>query len=84
LAGLTRLKAALCAHRPDPELQVEEVRAQMAAEAGALLSVEGIDVELEIWPDVVHVWHLLAPRFAQANKAIDQLADWLGETGRMH
>jgi epsilon-lactone hydrolase len=44
----------------------------------------GVPVELELWPDVVHVWHLLAPRFAQANRAIERIAEWLREPGGDH
>jgi epsilon-lactone hydrolase len=39
----------------------------------------GVDVSLEVWSGVVHVWHLLAPRFDPANQGIERIAAWLAE-----
>ena len=39
----------------------------------------GVDVTLECWADVVHVWHMYAPVLPEANAALDRLATWLDD-----
>ena len=43
---------------------------QRAAEAG-------IAAELEIWPDMIHVWHLFAGRLDEGEQAIEAAGQWL-------
>ena len=32
----------------------------------------GVDVTLEVWPDMPHVWHAFAPFLPEAERAIDR------------
>ena len=34
-------------------------------------SVDGVDVKLEVWPDMVHVWHVFAGRVPEATEAVE-------------
>lgn len=36
-----------------------------------------VEATLEIWPGMVHVWHLFAPNLDEAQAAIEQAAAWL-------
>lgn len=38
-----------------------------------------VDVTLEVWPDMIHVWHAFAPRFPPAMDAWNRIAEWLHE-----
>lgn len=68
LAGLPRLLV---------QVGEDECLVDDATRLAERVRASGGEVELETWPEVVHVWHLLAPRFEQANKAIDRVGDWL-------
>ena len=37
----------------------------------------GVDVTLEVWPDMVHVWHLFAPMVPEGQEAIDKIGQFL-------
>ena len=37
----------------------------------------GVDVTLERWDGMFHVWHALAPRLPQAERALSAIGDWL-------
>ena len=39
----------------------------------------GVDITLERWPDMIHVWHMFAPRLPAANEALEAIGAWLGE-----
>jgi len=39
----------------------------------------GVDVTLDMWPDMIHVWHAFAPRFPQAMAALSRIGSWLDE-----
>jgi acetyl esterase/lipase len=39
----------------------------------------GVAVTLEVWPDMIHVWHAFAPRFPQAMAALRRISSWLDE-----
>ena len=39
----------------------------------------GVDVDLGVWDDMVHVWHAFAPLLPEANRAIDEIADYLNK-----
>jgi acetyl esterase/lipase len=73
LADLTGLPRLLIQVGED-ECLVEDAE-RLAAQAKA----SGVDVTLEIWPEMVHVWHLLAPRLEPANQAIERIARWMAE-----
>lgn len=35
----------------------------------------GVDVTLEVWPDMIHAWHILAPMLAEGRQAIDRIGE---------
>ncbi len=37
----------------------------------------GVEVELEIWDDMIHVWHMFAPILPEGKQAIEQAADFI-------
>lgn len=37
----------------------------------------GVDVTIECWADVVHVWHAFAPVLPEATAGLERLAEWL-------
>ncbi len=38
------------------------------------LEAAGVDATIEIWPDMIHVWHLFAPMLDEGQQAIDRIA----------
>jgi acetyl esterase/lipase len=57
------------------ELLLDDARA-MHARIQAL----GGESRLEVWPDVVHGWHLLAPLVPEARRAVEAAATFVRET----
>jgi acetyl esterase/lipase len=47
---------------------------RLAAKARAA----GVDVTLEVWPEMVHVWHGMAGLFPEADTAVRRVAEFLG------
>jgi len=39
----------------------------------------GVDVTLEVWDEMVHLWHLLAPIVPEGQQAIDRIGEWMRE-----
>jgi phosphinothricin tripeptide acetyl hydrolase len=37
----------------------------------------GVDVTLEIWPEMVHVWHIFAAMLPEGQQAIDRIGEWV-------
>jgi acetyl esterase/lipase len=37
----------------------------------------GADVQLEIWPEMIHVWHAFYPLLSDARQAITWAGEWL-------
>ena len=52
-------------------IEDDAVRLAMAARAA------GVPVTLELYEDMIHVWHAFAPRLPEATATIDRLAAWL-------
>lgn len=50
-----------------------EVLADDAATLAARIGDAGGQVELELWPDLTHVWHLLGPGIPEARNAVDHV-----------
>lgn len=44
---------------------------------GDRLAAAGVDVTVEVWPEMVHVWHFFAGRVPEADDAIAAIARWL-------
>jgi monoterpene epsilon-lactone hydrolase len=42
-----------------------------------LAQQDGVDVELQIWENMIHVWHSFGDILPEANMAIRKIADWL-------
>ena len=64
LAGLP----PLLVHAGDAEVLVDQIRT-FAARAEAA----GVDIRLEVYPDMVHVWHLMRAMTPAAQRAIDEI-----------
>ncbi|PWR25629.1 alpha/beta hydrolase [Zavarzinia aquatilis] len=43
------------------------------------LGAAGVDTRLEIWPDMIHVWHFFAPMLGEGRDAIAAAGTWIGE-----
>lgn len=35
----------------------------------------GVDVTLEVWPDMIHAWHILAPLVAEGRQALERIGE---------
>ncbi|HEY9218060.1 MAG TPA: alpha/beta hydrolase fold domain-containing protein, partial [Phenylobacterium sp.] len=40
----------------------------------------GVRVNLEVWPEMIHVWHVFAGQLAAGRQAIASAGRWIGET----
>ncbi|HSR85551.1 MAG TPA: alpha/beta hydrolase [Streptosporangiaceae bacterium] len=38
---------------------------------------EGVDVRLEVWPEMPHVWHAFAGLLPESDRAIERIGSWL-------
>ena len=54
-------------------LRDDSVRFAAAAQAA------GVDVTLEIWPEMPHVWHAFAGLLPEADEAVERIGRWLRE-----
>lgn len=42
----------------------------------------GVDIEVDVWPEMIHVWHAFAPLLPEATQAVDKLAAFIkAQTG---
>jgi acetyl esterase/lipase len=71
-ADLAGLPPLLLQAGGDEALLDDTVRFGEAAEAA------GVDVTVECWEAMMHVWHMLAPRFPEAEAAFTVIAGWIG------
>jgi len=39
----------------------------------------GVDITCEQWPDMIHVWHMFAPRLPAATEALTAIGTWLAK-----
>jgi acetyl esterase/lipase len=70
-ADLTGLPPLLL-HAGDAEVLRDDVlRCAEVAKAA------GVDVTCVTWPDMLHVWHMFAPRLPEANDALAEIGLWL-------
>ncbi|HEV7534476.1 MAG TPA: alpha/beta hydrolase [Acidimicrobiia bacterium] len=70
-ANLTGLPPLLLQAGGDEGLLDDSVRFGDAAEAA------GVDVTVESWTAMMHVWHMLAPRLPEAEAALASIATWV-------
>jgi epsilon-lactone hydrolase len=68
LAGLP----PLLVHVGEAEVLLDD--AVLLAESGRR---DGVDVTLEAWPDMVHVWHVFAGRVPESTAAVDRIGAFL-------
>jgi len=59
-------------HVGDAEVVLDDSR-RFAAKARAA----GVDVTLEVWPEMPHVWHAFAGLLPESDQAIEQIGKWL-------
>lgn len=38
---------------------------------------EGVEVKLEVWPDMIHAWHVFAPMLAEGRQAIERIGEFV-------
>ncbi len=50
-----------------------------AARLAERAKAAGIDVTLEVWDDMIHLWQLLAPMVPEGQQAIDRIGEWVQE-----
>lgn len=62
----------LLIHTGEAEALVDDARALARNATRA-----GVDVTLECWPGMIHVWHAFAPGLAEGTAALERLGDWL-------
>ncbi len=70
-ADLTGLPPLLV-HVGEAEVLLDD--AVLLAESGRR---DGVDVTLEAWPDMVHVWHVFAGRVPESTAAVDRIGAFL-------
>jgi epsilon-lactone hydrolase len=68
LAGLP----PLLVHAGEAEVLVDQIRAFVARAEAA-----GVDVRLFVYPDMVHVWHLMREATTEAQRAIDEIGAFI-------
>jgi acetyl esterase/lipase len=59
----------------------DEVLLDDSLRLAAAASHHDVDVTLQVWPRLWHVWHLYAGLMPEANAAIRQLADFIASQG---
>ncbi|MFJ9899896.1 alpha/beta hydrolase [Streptomyces sp. NPDC091280] len=52
-----------------------------AERLAAKLAAAGVPVRLEVWPGMVHVWHLHHTRLAKAREALTRIGDFVRDPG---
>ena len=70
-ADLTGLPPLLI-HVGEAEVLLDDARL-LSERAGAA----GVDVALEVWPDMVHVWHVFAGRVPESTAAVERVGAFL-------
>jgi epsilon-lactone hydrolase len=55
----------------------EEMLRDDSARLAAKAKAAGVEVALEEWPDMIHVWHLFADRLSDGRRAIDRVGEFL-------
>jgi epsilon-lactone hydrolase len=76
--------SALCADlRGLPPILIQAGDAEILRDDSARFAVAaqaaGVDVTLEIWPEMPHVWHVFAGLLPEADQAIERIGAWLRE-----
>jgi monoterpene epsilon-lactone hydrolase len=61
------------------QVGTDEVLFDDAIALGQAASQAGVDVTLETWDRMFHVWHFYAPRLEPASRALRHVGEWVGE-----
>lgn len=48
-----------------------------ATRLAAAAHAAGVDVELETWPEMIHVWHAFSPLLPEADQAVARIGEWV-------
>jgi acetyl esterase/lipase len=56
--------------------EVEALRDD-AVRFAARAAAAGVDVTLEVWPEMIHVWHVLGPGVPEAEAAVTRIAEFI-------
>jgi epsilon-lactone hydrolase len=56
--------------------EVEALRAD-AVRFADRAAAAGVDVTLEVWPEMIHVWHVFGPRVPEAEAAVTRIAEFV-------
>jgi monoterpene epsilon-lactone hydrolase len=56
-----------------------EILRDDATRFAAAAQAAGVDVTLEIWPEMPHVWHAFAGLLPEADQAVERIGRWLRE-----
>jgi monoterpene epsilon-lactone hydrolase len=56
----------------------EEVLLDDAVVLAERAKAAGVETSLEVWPDMIHVWHWFLPMLDEAQTAIDRIGDFVG------
>ncbi len=70
-AGLSGLPPLLIQVGENEVLLDDSQRLAERAEAA------GVDVTLEVWPEMIHVWHFFAAMLPEGQQAIDRIGEWV-------
>ena len=61
------------------QLAETEVFAPGALDLAERAKAAGADVELDVWPEMIHDWHWFAPRLPEAREALDRAGAFLAK-----
>jgi epsilon-lactone hydrolase len=70
--GDLRRLPPLLIHVGSEEVLLDDAMALLDAARG-----QGVDATIEIWEDMIHVWHMFHPMLPQSGEAIEQLARFM-------
>lgn len=56
----------------------EETLLDDAKRLAARMDEHGVEVQLDVWEGMTHVWHLFAGRVDESEQAIETVGDWVG------
>ncbi|HUM70436.1 MAG TPA: alpha/beta hydrolase fold domain-containing protein, partial [Chloroflexota bacterium] len=54
-----------------------EILLDDATRLAARARADGVNVTLEVWPDMVHVWHALAALIPESRQAIGRIGEFI-------